>query len=306
MKCIPKNELLLSNPPKYKCKNCGQVWSTEKPTPECLNKMDDTLKEKFLKLRKDETMKQGAHEGFNHLQAIQWNKALSVAWEFIEANTIPKVGTKEAHVHEVVSASSPGGQHGTGVKLYESCKCGASRIRNMDNLEDVVEWKEKDAEDIEDILNLEFIDGQEGLIRKVFDGVYEKIKIKDIKEVIRYYFIPKVDDPRKLAEMIPVEGLSNEKPLTGDFEVRFKEFFRANQDISRKQIREFMEANTIPKDKVREIVEKAVNKGYEKGFNKGAQFKEDMENRAGFDNTKDSEYELEVVEAILKEFNLDS
>lgn len=34
-KCVPSDIMLMSNPPSYKCKNCGQTWRNNEPTPFC-------------------------------------------------------------------------------------------------------------------------------------------------------------------------------------------------------------------------------------------------------------------------------
>lgn len=34
-KCIPNNMVYTSNPPQYKCKNCGKFWFCEKDVPTC-------------------------------------------------------------------------------------------------------------------------------------------------------------------------------------------------------------------------------------------------------------------------------
>lgn len=39
-KCIPSDIVLMSNPPSYKCKNCGQTWRNNEPTPICHNKKE--------------------------------------------------------------------------------------------------------------------------------------------------------------------------------------------------------------------------------------------------------------------------
>jgi hypothetical protein len=35
IKCVADNFVLLSNPPKYKCINCGQIWFCHDNTPIC-------------------------------------------------------------------------------------------------------------------------------------------------------------------------------------------------------------------------------------------------------------------------------
>lgn len=35
MKCIHENFVLTSDPPQYKCKNCGQTWYCNQSTPLC-------------------------------------------------------------------------------------------------------------------------------------------------------------------------------------------------------------------------------------------------------------------------------
>lgn len=41
--CEPSDFVLTSNPPQYKCKNCGQTWFTNNKTPICVSPTPDSM-----------------------------------------------------------------------------------------------------------------------------------------------------------------------------------------------------------------------------------------------------------------------
>jgi len=45
--CEQENAILTSNPPQYRCKNCGQVWSSVNQTPVCSMNTKDQWEKEF-------------------------------------------------------------------------------------------------------------------------------------------------------------------------------------------------------------------------------------------------------------------
>ncbi len=192
--------------------------------------------------------------------------------------------------------------------LSENCITGEHvglRVRKIKP-----EWR-KSPEEVARWIEANTIPKVEGVARalNVIDGELERAlgrgdivdrrgseRMKEnLKELMG---ITSVDDHRKSAEMIPIEGLSDERPLTDEIAEKFFAKFRfclsdnngaggifdvnnSSRFYLPEAIPRWISKNFIPKDKVREIVEKA----------------------ALGDPTKTPEQFLKL---ILKEFNLDS